>query len=156
MSDLFNSADLTGTLHGLFARQAARTPHRQALVAGTERLTYAALDARSNRLAHRLRSAGVGLEERIAVRLERGADLVVARLDVLNAGGAYVPIDPAYPAERQVFMLADSGAAVLLTDSPEPQPGFSGLTLRVGEEDGLERPGNEGPPPPPAAPENLA
>ena len=104
-----------GTLHGLFARQAARTPDAPALLCGAESLTYAELDARAGRLAGFLRALGVGAESRVGVCLERGTDLIVSLLGVLKAGGAYVPLDPAYPAERVAFMLEDSGAAVVLT-----------------------------------------
>jgi amino acid adenylation domain-containing protein len=102
-------------LHELFAAQAARTPEQTALVAGAERLTYAELAARAGGLARHLRSLGVGPEVRVAVCLERSPDLIAALLGVLAAGGVYVPIDPAYPAERQALMVEDSGAAVLMT-----------------------------------------
>ncbi|MES1244335.1 MAG: amino acid adenylation domain-containing protein, partial [Acidobacteriota bacterium] len=105
-------------LHELIEAQAARTPDRIALVvhgSGPEEITYAELAYRAEALAGRLRSRGVGPEVRVAVCAERTPSLVVALLAVLKAGGAYVPIDPAYPAERRDFMLADSGAALLLT-----------------------------------------
>ncbi|HEX9937546.1 MAG TPA: amino acid adenylation domain-containing protein, partial [Longimicrobium sp.] len=99
----------------LFRAQAARTPAAVAVAHGERTLTYAELSARANRLARHLIRHGVGPEVRVAICLERGFDLVVSTLAVLKAGGAYVPLDPAYPAERLEFMLADSGAAVLLT-----------------------------------------
>ncbi len=102
-------------VHLAFEAQAARTPHAPALVAQDETLTYAELNARANRLAHHLRSRGVGLETRVAVCLERGPEQVVALLAVLKAGGAYVPLDPAYPEERLEYVLGDSGARVLVT-----------------------------------------
>ena len=102
-------------LHQLFAAQAARTPGAEALVAGTERLTYRELDGRAERLARRLAGMGIGPEVRVGVFLDRSAGMVAALLAVLKAGGAYVPLDPAYPAERLAWMLADSGAAVVLT-----------------------------------------
>ncbi len=104
-------------LHELVATQAARTPAAEALIAGTERLTYGELAARAYRLAAVLRGLGVGPEERVAVCLPRSPALVVALLAVLEAGGAYVPLDPAYPAERLRLMLGDSGARVLLTQA---------------------------------------
>ncbi|MFI9811686.1 non-ribosomal peptide synthetase [Saccharothrix variisporea] len=103
------------TIHDLVAEQARRTPDRTALVfAGTE-VAYAELDARANRLAHELREHGVRRETPVAVCLERETGLVVALLAVLKAGGAFVPLDPQYPPHRLAHMLADSGAAVVLT-----------------------------------------
>ncbi|HSF41610.1 MAG TPA: amino acid adenylation domain-containing protein [Thermoanaerobaculia bacterium] len=110
------SAEAEGwTAHGLFETQARATPDATALVWGELSATYAELDARSNRLAHHLRSLGVGPDTRVAICLERSAPLVEALFAVLKAGGAYVPLDPGYPADRLAFMLADSGASVLLT-----------------------------------------
>ena len=99
----------------LVRAQAERTPAAVAVVHGERALTYAELSARANRLARHLIRHGVGPEVRVAICMERGFDLVVSTLAVLKAGGAYVPLDPAYPAERLEFMLADCGAAVLLT-----------------------------------------
>jgi len=107
-------------VHVLFERWADRTPEALAIVHGDERLTYAELDRRANRLAHRLRRLGVGPESVVAILLERSADLVVAALGTLKAGGAWLPIDPAHPAERVLYILRDSGAAVLLTDAELP------------------------------------
>jgi amino acid adenylation domain-containing protein len=101
-------------LHGLFAAQAFRTPEKIALIAGDERLTYAELARRASSLADRLGALGVGPETPVGLCLERNADLVVAMLGVLAAGGFYVPLDPAYPAERLAFLLADSGCRVIL------------------------------------------
>jgi amino acid adenylation domain-containing protein len=104
-----------GTIHGRFEEAARARPAEVALTWGDERLTYAGLNARANRLAHHLRALGVGPETRVGVCLERSADLVVALLAVLKAGGAYVPLDPAYPAERIAFVLEDAGVPVLVT-----------------------------------------
>ncbi len=103
-------------LPDLFAAQAERTPGREALVAGSERLTYRELSRRVEILARRLRVLGVGPESRVGVSVGRSADLVVALLAVLRAGGAYVPLDPVQPAERLAWMLQDSGAEVLLVE----------------------------------------
>ncbi|HEY0602391.1 MAG TPA: amino acid adenylation domain-containing protein [Herpetosiphonaceae bacterium] len=114
------------TLPELIAAQATRTPESIALrvdgsgQANTERLSYAALEARSNQLAHYLRRLGVGksqAEARVGLCLSRSPDLVVAALGVLKAGGAYVPLDPSYPAERLQYMLHDAGVSVLLTET---------------------------------------
>jgi amino acid adenylation domain-containing protein len=101
----------------LFEAQVQRTPDAEALVFGAERLTYAELNARANRLAHHLRATGVGPDARVAICLERSPEMVVAVLAVLKAGGAYVPLDPTYPAERLRYMLHDSAPAVLLAQS---------------------------------------
>ncbi|MBV9774302.1 MAG: LLM class flavin-dependent oxidoreductase, partial [Gemmatimonadetes bacterium] len=123
----WNATDLpwddTATVPRLIEAQARRTPLAEALVSGDERLTYAELDRRAERLARELAARGVGPEARVGLLLERTAEMVVAMLAVLKAGGAYVPLDPAYPAERLAFMLEDSGARVLVT-----QPG---LAVRV-------------------------
>ncbi|MBB4639458.1 amino acid adenylation domain-containing protein, partial [Longimicrobium terrae] len=102
-------------IHQLFEAQAARTPDAAAVSHDAERVTYAELNARANRLAHHLRRRGVGPEVRAALCMERGVEMVVSMLAILKAGGAWVPLDPAHPAERLERMLADSGAAVLLT-----------------------------------------
>ncbi|MEV6118879.1 amino acid adenylation domain-containing protein [Streptomyces sp. NPDC052109] len=104
------------TLPELFAAQAAATPDAVALVADGVSLSYAQLDARANRLARLLIGRGVAPESVVAVALERGVDLVVALLAVTKAGGAYLPLDRSYPAERIARMLADSAPTLLLTD----------------------------------------
>jgi amino acid adenylation domain-containing protein len=103
-------------LHELFEEQAARHPEAVALVAGGSVLTYGALDARADRLARHLQSLGVAAEEPVGLYLERSFDLVVGMLAILKAGGAYVPLDPAYPQERLSFLLADSAAAIVVTE----------------------------------------
>jgi len=103
-------------LHRLFEAQAARAPGATALIGPDGgRLTYRELDARAGSLAAHLRALGVGPEILVGVLLERSIDLIVALLAVLKSGGAYVPIDPAYPAPRVAFLLENSGAAVLIT-----------------------------------------
>ncbi len=102
-------------IHELVAAQAERTPEAVAVVSGDESLTYRELDARADRLARRLAELGAGPETRVGVCLERSAGMVVAMLAVLKAGAAYLPLDPAYPADRLAYMLADSGARVLVT-----------------------------------------
>ena len=102
-------------LHRLFEAQVRRTPDTVALVTADERLSYAELNTRANRLAHRLRSVGIGPGATVGVCLERRANLVAALLAVLKAGGAYIPLDPAYPKNRVAFMLQDSRASVVVT-----------------------------------------
>ncbi|MBV9108252.1 MAG: AMP-binding protein, partial [Gemmatimonadetes bacterium] len=105
------------TIHALFAEQAARTPDAVAIVAGAESMTYAELDAASNRLAHHLRGLGVRAGVSVALCMERTLDLPIALLGILKAGGTYVPLDLGYPAERLAFMAGDAGVRVLLTQS---------------------------------------
>nr|QEO73764.1 AMP-dependent synthetase and ligase [uncultured bacterium] len=101
--------------HELFESRAASHPEALAVVAPDGRLTYAELNERANSLAHFLRASGVGPESRVGLLMERGAELLVGMLGVLKAGGAYLPLDPAYPSARLGFMLEDSGASLLLT-----------------------------------------
>ncbi|MGW5285222.1 amino acid adenylation domain-containing protein [Streptomyces collinus] len=110
-------ADLApATPAGLFAGQAGRSPGATAVVCGTDRLTYAELDARTDALAARLRAAGVGRETPVALLMERSVHVPVAMLAVLKAGGAYVPLNPAFPVRRLHWMLEHTGARLLLTD----------------------------------------
>ncbi len=103
------------SLHGLFSEQAGRTPLAPAVIFEDQTLSYAELEARSNRLAHHLRGLGVGPEVVVGICLERSAEMVVGLLAILKAGGAYLPLDPDYPPERLAFMLADAGAPVVMT-----------------------------------------
>ncbi|HEU0299362.1 MAG TPA: condensation domain-containing protein, partial [Longimicrobium sp.] len=104
-------------VHESFERQAQRTPDAVALSVDDQALTYAELDARANRLAHHLRARGVGPEVLVALCLEPGVEMMAAVLGVLKTGGAYLPLDPAYPPDRIAYMLGDSGARVLATHS---------------------------------------
>ncbi|MEB4785075.1 condensation domain-containing protein, partial [Paenibacillus jamilae] len=103
--------------HRLFEEQAERTPEAAAIVYENDQLTYAELNERANSLAATLRASGIGRETIVGILAERSVDLLVAVLAVWKAGGAYVPLDPDYPAERVRFMLEDSGAKVLLTQT---------------------------------------
>jgi amino acid adenylation domain-containing protein/non-ribosomal peptide synthase protein (TIGR01720 family) len=107
----------TAPLHRLFEAQAARTPDAEAVRHAGASLTYAELNARANRLARRLVDLGVRTEDTVAVSLERSPELVVAFLAASKAGGVFVPVDPAYPAERRRWMLEDAAARVVLTHS---------------------------------------
>jgi amino acid adenylation domain-containing protein/non-ribosomal peptide synthase protein (TIGR01720 family) len=100
----------------LFELQARRSPDATAIEFGTERLTYSELNARSNRLARRLRECGVGAETPVALHTRRSAGLIAGMLAIVKAGGFYVPLDPAYPQPRLERMLADCRAPVLLTE----------------------------------------
>ena len=102
-------------LHEAFAAQARRAPDAPALRFGSERLTYADLDARADDLAARLSRLGATPNTLVAVCMERSIEMVVALYAVLKAGAAYVPVDPEYPTERIAFMLADTASPIILT-----------------------------------------
>ncbi|MFJ7984098.1 amino acid adenylation domain-containing protein [Streptomyces sp. NPDC096351] len=104
-----------GTVVDAFAACALAHPEETALLAGRDALTYAELDARANRLARLLVSRGVGPESFVGLALPRGTDLVVALLAVLKAGGAYLPLDLDYPADRLEFMVRDARPVCVLT-----------------------------------------
>ncbi|MFI2511745.1 amino acid adenylation domain-containing protein, partial [Streptomyces sp. NPDC018972] len=103
------------TLHGLLESQAALTPDATALVCGAQRLTFAELNGRANRLARLLVGQGAGPDRLVALSLPRSADLVVALYAVLKSGAAYLPLDPEYPADRVAYLFGDAAPAVLIT-----------------------------------------
>ncbi|MEV8320772.1 amino acid adenylation domain-containing protein [Streptomyces sp. NPDC059900] len=105
------------TLVELFERQAAQRADAVAVTHEDTALTYGELNARANRLARHLVTRGVGPESLVGVCLGRSADLVVALLAVLKAGGAYLPIDPDSPADRIAYMLEDAAPVLLVTTS---------------------------------------
>jgi amino acid adenylation domain-containing protein len=146
--------EVTTTLHELFEEQVRREPEATAVTCDGDSLSYRQLNARANRLAHRLRALGVGPDDLVAVCLDRGLDLVVAVLGVLKAGGGYVPLDPAYPRQRLEFIAHDTAAKVLLTDGEhvDKLPRFRGDVVR------LDKPldGSDDTPMPAATPAGLA
>ncbi|MGV9457399.1 amino acid adenylation domain-containing protein, partial [Streptomyces sp. NPDC003635] len=117
-----------GPLHELFRAQAARTPDAVALVCGERELSYGQLDRASDAFAHRLADEGVVPGAAVGLFLDRSVEYVVAALAVLKAGGAYVPLDARQPADRLAFVLADTGARVLVTDRTAATLG-EGLTM---------------------------
>jgi amino acid adenylation domain-containing protein len=106
--------------------QAARTPQATAVICDRTQLSYAELNARANQLARYLIGAGAGPEQRVAIAMPRSAQMITAVLAVLKAGAAYVPVDPAYPADRIGFMLADAAPVAVLTTTA-----LAGLALPV-------------------------
>jgi non-ribosomal peptide synthetase component F len=142
-------------VHQLFESQAEQTPDAVAVVfddgvgakhsiesvydaktsssnASPLHITYAELNHRANQLAYYLRGLGVGSEVRVGVCLERSLEMVIGLLGVLKAGGAYVPLDPSYPPERLAYMLEDSQARVLVTESKQLAAQDARLRRRVG------------------------
>ncbi|MBO4210278.1 non-ribosomal peptide synthetase, partial [Micromonospora echinofusca] len=105
-------------VHHLVEERAAHDPDAVAVVDGDHQVTYGELAARANRLAHHLRDRGVGPDRLVAICVERSLDTVVSLLAVLKAGGAYLPLDPAYPVERLGYMLRDSAPVVAVTHGP--------------------------------------
>ncbi len=111
---------VTGSVPDWFEEQALATPDAVAVASDGVELTYAGLDAQANRYARYLRDLGVGAdraESVVGVLLDRSPELVACLLGVWKAGGAYLPLDPSYPAERLGYMLADAGARVVVTAS---------------------------------------
>ena len=104
-------------LHDLFEAQVDRTPDATALVAGGSRLTFAELDRRANQLAHHLHGLGVGPDSVVGLCLGRGVEVIVGLLGILKSGGAYVPLEPAYPAGRIAQILGEAGATIVVTQA---------------------------------------
>lgn len=107
-------------LHNLFEIQAEKTPDSLALSFLDAQLTYRALEERANQLAHYLQAVGIGPESLVGLYVERSLELVVAILAIFKAGGSYLPLDPAYPAERLIFMMQDAGVSLLISQSRLP------------------------------------
>ncbi|WP_411382455.1 non-ribosomal peptide synthase/polyketide synthase [Pseudomonas sp. MPB26] len=126
-------------VHQLIEAQVVRTPHAVALVFAGKALSYAELNRRANRLAHRLIAVGVGPDVLVGLAVERSIEMVVGLLAVLKAGGAYVPLDPDYPRDRLAYMLQDSDVKLLLTQAhlleqlPIPE-GLQPVVLKEGAE----------------------
>jgi amino acid adenylation domain-containing protein len=102
-------------IHHLFEQQVQRTPAAVAVVFQDRQLTYQELNTQANQLASHLRSLGVTAETLVGICIDRSLDMLVGLLGILKAGGVYIPLDPTYPAERLAFMLADSQAAIIVT-----------------------------------------
>lgn len=132
----FNQTDRphegNGHIQTLLEELAVSQGDSTALVVDGRRMSFAALNNRTNQIAHALRAAGVGRNTIVALCIRRSFDMMAGLLGILKAGGGYLPLDPFYPKERIDFMLRDSGAAVLLSDG-STQIDFPGKTLHVGE-----------------------
>ncbi|HEU0078336.1 MAG TPA: amino acid adenylation domain-containing protein, partial [Longimicrobiaceae bacterium] len=143
-------------IHRLFEAQAARTPDAPALMADGGTASYAELDRAANRVAHALLRRGAGPEQRVALLLEPAPESVAALIGVLKSGAAYVPLDPAAPADRLAYMLADSGARLVLAHPhlAGSLPADAPPALPVLPEPFPEEPAHA--PASPVLPENLA
>ncbi|HEU0299241.1 MAG TPA: condensation domain-containing protein, partial [Longimicrobium sp.] len=133
------------TIHQLFAGQAAARPAAVAVVCQGVALTYGELDARSGALARRLVAAGVRAGDRVGMALERSLEAPVAALAILRAGASYVPLDPAYPAERLAGMMEDAAVAVLIVRDtvPESLAAFTGSVVSLAAPDAFDAPDAE-------------
>jgi len=119
----------------LFEEHAEMAPNAVAASFETQQWTYSELNRRANRLAHYLMRQGVGPEVLVGIFLERGLEMLVGLLGIVKAGGAYLPLDPSFPADRLAYMLADSGAPVLLTSRKLASmlSGYAGRILALDE-----------------------
>jgi hybrid polyketide synthase/nonribosomal peptide synthetase FtdB len=149
-------------VHTLIAGIAAERPEAIAVSApvetgGTRRLTYADLDRRSRRLAHRLRGLGAGDGAVVALCLDKSPELIVALLAVLRAGAAYLPLDPEHPADRLAYMVGAAGAALVIIDGPgrDNLAGLPGTVVTLADLD-LDSDPDPGEPDVPVEPEAPA
>ncbi|MGC0364047.1 amino acid adenylation domain-containing protein [Rhodococcus sp. 27YEA15] len=124
-------AATTRTLVEVFSAAAAEFSDTDAVVADSVRITYRELDERSNRLARKLIRLGVRSESIVGVMLGKSVDLVVAVIAVLKAGGAYLPLDRAHPADRIAYIVADAKPVAVITDDAKP---VAGITDDTGDE----------------------
>ncbi|MEV0570864.1 AMP-binding protein, partial [Dactylosporangium sp. NPDC050588] len=120
-------------VHEQVEEQVRRTPDRVAVIAGTVRMCYAELDARANRIARELARAGAGPGELVGVCLGRDEHLLPALLGVLKTGAAYVPMDPAYPAERLAYIAGDTKMRLVATTRASTWAGLDAVAVPVDE-----------------------
>lgn len=160
--DEWNDTDRPGAggrcLHELVQAQAERTPEAVAVIADDVRLTYRELDNRANALAHHLRALGAGTESTVGVCIERSAEVVIAVLAILKAGGLYLALDPDQPADRMASLLTDAGASMLITRSqPTAIAAVDGIGTYVFDRDwAITEKYPTTPPADTTVPENLA
>ncbi|MFJ1591677.1 amino acid adenylation domain-containing protein [Kitasatospora albolonga] len=141
-------ARIADTLPRLLRRQVARDPEAPALVCGAETLSYAELDLRTNRLAHLLIDRGTGPGDLVALHLQRGTDFVLSALAAVKAGAAFLPVDPAYPAERVAYVLGDARPQTVVTADAAPRGTPDPATVLTVGPDGVtalaaDRPGDD-------------
>lgn len=128
-------------VHEMFQQQAEARADAVALVHGDQQVTYADLNARANRLARRLRAAGIEAEEKVAICVERSLEMVIGLVGVLKAGGAYVPVDAGYPQERLTMMIEDASPKIILTKRhrSDQLAGHKAIIICIDEWESLER-----------------
>ncbi len=145
------------TMQAMFEAQVAKTPNEPALVFEAETISYADLNARTNRVAHTLKSMAVGPDTVVGLFCNRSADMLIGALGILKAGGAYLPLDPAYPADRLAHYVADSGTPVILTQNAlrGSLPENSASILEIDTDPRISQASSSNPDPA-SAPENLA
>ncbi len=146
----------TQTIQGCFAAQVSRAGSVIALRSSQADLTYAELNKRANRLAHRLISTGVKPETVVAILMERSVDMIVATLAVLKAGGAYLPLHSAYPLERMRLIMEEAGASALLLDHTTANRGLTCTQVVVVDYDPSLAAENDGDPAIAVDPDQLA
>ncbi|MGB7604620.1 MAG: amino acid adenylation domain-containing protein, partial [Lutisporaceae bacterium] len=117
------------TIHELFEEQAQSNPDSIAVVYEDNKLTYSSLNEKSNQIARVLRSKGVKADSIVAIMVERSAEMIIGIMGIIKAGGAYLPIDPEYPNDRIAYMLQDSKATILLTQTHLANKGDFGIEL---------------------------
>ncbi len=113
----YENPDHDMCLHRLFESQVEKSPDAVAVVFEDQAITYGELNRKANRLAHYLQLLGIGPDTIVGICVERSIEMILGILAVLKAGGAYLPMDPVYPADRLAFMMQDAGVPVLLTQS---------------------------------------
>jgi amino acid adenylation domain-containing protein/non-ribosomal peptide synthase protein (TIGR01720 family) len=125
----------TQTIQSCFAAQVSRAENAVALRSSQAELTYGELNQRANHLAHRLISTGVKPETVVAILMERSVDMIVAMLAVVKAGGAYLPLHPAYPLERMRLIMEEAGASALLLDRATASHGLTSTQVVIVDDD---------------------
>ncbi|HEX8174908.1 MAG TPA: amino acid adenylation domain-containing protein [Pyrinomonadaceae bacterium] len=146
------------SIQGLIEAQVAAAPQSVAVICGQESLSYLELDRRANQLAFRLQRHGVGPDVIVGVCLGRSIEMVVALLGILKAGGAFMQLDPAYPAERLAFMLEDTNVPIVLTQERlrDSLPPYRGEVLCLDDKEGESGAEYESSPGVVTQPEHLA
>ncbi|MGB7604817.1 MAG: amino acid adenylation domain-containing protein [Lutisporaceae bacterium] len=132
------------TIHQLFEEQVERTPAAVAAVYDKKSLTYKELDIKANQLARTLRNKGVKADSIVGLMVERSLEMLVGILGILKAGGAYLPIDPEYPSDRIAYMLEDSNANIMLTQTGLVEKvDFNGITVLLDSEEAYHEDGSK-------------